>query len=65
MTQRQMLETLARQANSRFLRGGSWLNDGLNCRSAYRFNYFPDYRNDVVGFHVVLIRRQHDTKTVT
>jgi formylglycine-generating enzyme required for sulfatase activity len=34
-------------------RGGSWLNIPRICRSAYRFNYFPTYRSDTLGFRLV------------
>ncbi len=37
----------------RVLRGGSWLSDPRNCRSASRFNYAPDFRDLNVGFRVV------------
>ncbi len=41
-------------SNRRRLRGGSWLNYGLNCRSAYRNNYHPDSRSINFGFRVVV-----------
>ncbi len=38
----------------RMLRGGGWISDPQNCRSACRYNRkSPDYRNDNVGFRVV------------
>jgi len=36
----------------RVLRGGSWLNLALDCRSANRFRYLPDYRNTYFGFRL-------------
>jgi hypothetical protein len=36
------------------LRGGSWNNNGNNCRSANRNNNNPDARNNNVGFRVVV-----------
>jgi eukaryotic-like serine/threonine-protein kinase len=36
------------------LRGGSWYFNPRNCRSAYRFNSFPDYQNYNYGFRVCL-----------
>ncbi|MEW6211654.1 MAG: bifunctional serine/threonine-protein kinase/formylglycine-generating enzyme family protein [Acidobacteriota bacterium] len=44
-------------ANLRVLRGGSWYNDGWNCRSANRLNLNPGDYNDVVGFRVVSVVR--------
>jgi len=38
----------------RVVRGGSWLDDGLNCRSAVRNYSTPEYRHDGFGFRVVL-----------
>jgi formylglycine-generating enzyme required for sulfatase activity len=38
----------------RVLRGGSWFDDADDARSAYRFNYAPDYRDDYYGFRAVL-----------
>jgi formylglycine-generating enzyme required for sulfatase activity len=39
--------------NEHVLRGGSWLNDPLNCRSAYRFWEYADRYSNDVGFRVV------------
>jgi formylglycine-generating enzyme required for sulfatase activity len=34
-------------------RGGSWFNDAVICRSAYRGNWFiPGYRNHNLGFRL-------------
>ncbi|MEA5593328.1 SAV_2336 N-terminal domain-related protein [Rivularia sp. UHCC 0363] len=38
---------------SRLLRGGSWLNDPGNCRSAYRYDSNPDIDSSAFGFRVV------------
>jgi formylglycine-generating enzyme required for sulfatase activity len=47
----------AKKATSaRVLRGGSWTDYPLNCRSAYRFNYHPTYRFNFVGFRVARAR---------
>lgn len=40
--------------SSRVLRGGSWSDDPLNCRVAYRLNHWPVSRNNYVGFRLVL-----------
>ena len=37
-------------------RGGSWDNDGRNCRSAYRNANEPGNRNENLGFRVSLAR---------
>jgi hypothetical protein len=39
--------------STRVLRGGNWYYRALNCRSAYRFAYYPDDRYPFVGFRVV------------
>jgi len=36
----------------RVLRGGSWINNGRNCRSAYRNRNEPGNRNDNIGFRL-------------
>ncbi|UCF90765.1 MAG: SUMF1/EgtB/PvdO family nonheme iron enzyme [Desulfobacterales bacterium] len=36
----------------RCVRGGSWLNDQLYARCAYRFNFNPDLRLNLVGFRL-------------
>lgn len=38
--------------NQKLLRGGSWLNPPLNCRSAYRNWYEPDNIYNNFGFPV-------------
>jgi formylglycine-generating enzyme required for sulfatase activity len=43
-------------ASARVLRGGSWNGTPLLCRSAYRFNFRPAYRYNVVGFRVARAR---------
>jgi formylglycine-generating enzyme required for sulfatase activity len=37
----------------RVARGGSWNNYPSHCCSAARHRYYPDYRNNNVGFRVV------------
>jgi formylglycine-generating enzyme required for sulfatase activity len=41
--------------STRVLRGGSWLNTAVRCRSAYRSNYPPDRRLNYVGFRLVFV----------
>ena len=36
----------------RVVRGGSWYFVAHGCRSAYRNYYWPDFRNDLVGFRL-------------
>jgi len=36
----------------RVLRGGSWINNGRNCRSAYRNHNDPSNRNNNIGFRL-------------
>jgi formylglycine-generating enzyme required for sulfatase activity len=40
--------------SSRVFRGGSWINDAVNCRSAFRINIAPGDRNSGVGFRLAL-----------
>ena len=42
------------ESGSRVIRGGGWYNAGYGCRSDNRFFNQPDYRNEGVGFRVVL-----------
>ncbi|MEH2304794.1 caspase, EACC1-associated type [Nostoc sp.] len=41
---------------NRLRRGGSWLLDPGNCRSAFRFYFACDLRSSSVGFRVVVVR---------
>ena len=41
----------------RRLRGGSWVDDGDGCRSAFRGYNEPGFRDDVIGFRVVVVSR--------
>jgi formylglycine-generating enzyme required for sulfatase activity len=43
----------------RVLRGGAFFNGGGNVRCAYRLRSFPDFRNDFIGFRVVLSEFSH------
>ena len=38
--------------SSRLFRGGSWLNNAVNCRVAVRYYNVPSYSNDGIGFRV-------------
>jgi len=38
--------------SSRVLRGGGWWSGPVICRSAFRFNYVPSDRDDILGFRV-------------
>jgi formylglycine-generating enzyme required for sulfatase activity len=38
---------------NRLLRGGSWIIDPRNCRSAYRYGSHPGDRNNFIGFRIV------------
>ena len=42
------------------MRGGSWNNDANNCRSANRYNNWPDNRNNNVGFRLSSSRQRPD-----
>ncbi len=41
--------------NTKAIRGGSWFNDPLLCRSAFRYNNSRDNRDDDIGFRVVCV----------
>jgi hypothetical protein len=40
------------EGGGRVLRGGSWINDGGYCRSAYRLWNHPGDRHDIIGFRL-------------
>lgn len=40
------------KSHKRVLRGGSWINNGRNLRSAYRNANTPDNRNDNIGLRL-------------
>jgi formylglycine-generating enzyme required for sulfatase activity len=42
------------QGERRVLRGGSWIYDGGDARSAYRIRYEPDIRHVYIGFRLAL-----------
>ncbi|MCP5045383.1 MAG: SUMF1/EgtB/PvdO family nonheme iron enzyme [bacterium] len=39
-------------SENRVVRGGSWINNARNCRSAYRNRNQPGNRNDKLGFRL-------------
>lgn len=41
------------KGTSRIIRGGSWYHDAHNCRSAHRFNNYPAYYDNKLGFRIV------------
>ncbi|MCP5090900.1 MAG: SUMF1/EgtB/PvdO family nonheme iron enzyme [Gammaproteobacteria bacterium] len=41
------------------VRGGSWINESDNARTAIRNDNNPDNRNNNIGFRVLLCLRQH------
>jgi formylglycine-generating enzyme required for sulfatase activity len=45
----------AERGSNRVIRGGSWINNARNCRSANRNRNAPDNRNNNVGFRVLLL----------
>ena len=49
------VQTVKQSDDRRVLRGGSWYSDPALCRSAFRNDYAPDYRNDFLGFRVVVL----------
>jgi len=48
-------------SSNRVLRGGSWINNGRNVRSAYRNMNEPGKRNDNIGFRLALAHMDVDT----
>jgi formylglycine-generating enzyme required for sulfatase activity len=53
--QRQALEDLNAPDNvSRVLRGGAFLNGAGCARCAFRLDFYPDNRSDLIGFRVVV-----------
>ena len=44
---------LSSSSSYRVLRGGSWIDDGDFCRSAYRGSYYPSDRGNYYGFRLV------------
>jgi formylglycine-generating enzyme required for sulfatase activity len=44
-------------SSPRVLRGGSWNNNGINCRSANRYRNAPDGRYFNIGFRLVAVAR--------
>jgi hypothetical protein len=47
-------ETRLVEGENRVLRGGSWINNGRNCRSANRSRPEPDNRNNSIDFRLAL-----------
>ena len=47
-----MTQGVGRTGDNRVLRGGSWINNGRNCRSANRNNNSPDNANNNIGFRL-------------
>jgi hypothetical protein len=48
------------EGSYRVLRGGSWINNGRNTRSANRNRNEPANRNDNIGFRLALARTTID-----
>ena len=48
---------------ARIVRGGSWFNDPLDCRSAYRFSSHPVVRNQARGFRVCCLSQSRQIFT--
>ncbi len=42
-----------KSASGKVVRGGSWLSNAKNCRSASRFSWLPDSRIEFIGFRLV------------
>ena len=49
------VQTVKQHDGRRVLRGGSFFNYPVNCRSAYRSNGSPGYRYGYIGFRVVFV----------
>jgi hypothetical protein len=47
-----MAQGEGRTGDNRVLRGGSWINNGRNCRSANRNNNSPGNANNNIGFRL-------------
>jgi formylglycine-generating enzyme len=47
---------------SRVRRGGCWADDGWACRSAFRLRFEPERRCDHIGFRVVVVQKERQTK---
>jgi len=41
-------------AAERVIRGGSWMDDAIDCRSAVRSDRLPSFRDNTIGFRVLL-----------
>lgn len=56
----------AESGGDRSVRGGSWADDALNCRSSYRYNVLPVRNYQTRGFRVVMTSTNGiDTNAVT
>ncbi|MCL4870523.1 MAG: SUMF1/EgtB/PvdO family nonheme iron enzyme [Anaerolineae bacterium] len=53
LTRKYAVWYLGRPGNWRVVRGGSWNNDQINARAAYRNHNHPDNRNNNLGARVV------------
>lgn len=52
-SQNRHLECSVNKAARKTMRGGCWRNFAENCRSSYREDIMPDYRDDSIGFRLV------------
>ncbi len=46
---------LSGKSSQKVIRGGSWVNDPFDCRSAFRFFDSREYRLFDIGFRVVCV----------
>jgi formylglycine-generating enzyme required for sulfatase activity len=46
------VDPVGQRGESRAIRGGSWIDNPLECRSAYRGGCRPVYRHSLVGFRL-------------